>query len=169
MKCPRCQHANRRAAKFCDECGTLLHSAEASTQPAPSYADLQSSLTEAQEQQTATAEILRIISQSQTELRPVFAAILECAVRLCGADLAASARSSTGKSSWVDCYPSTPEQWEGDVTRRPRRRGYRGTRPSTPPCRRAPNRSNLHIAQSDHSPLRKRSISGRYFKCANGI
>jgi len=167
MKCPRCQHANRRAAKFCDECGTLLHSAEASTQPAPSYADLQSSLTEAQEQQTATAEILRIISQSQTELRPVFAAILECAVRLCGADLAASARSSTGKSSWVDCYPSTPEQWEGDPAAAPSRiQGYQTLDAALPPV---PNRSNLHIAQSDHSSLRKRSISGRYFKCANGI
>jgi GAF domain-containing protein len=47
---------------------------------------------EALERQTATAEILRVISQSQTDVQPVFDAIVRSASRLCDGEAALVAR-----------------------------------------------------------------------------
>ena len=66
MHCPRCQHENRPQATFCEACGTPL-TANPSGPPAPSYAEITSALSEALEQQTATAELLQARNRELAE------------------------------------------------------------------------------------------------------
>jgi GAF domain-containing protein len=65
-------------------------------------------LTEALEQQTATSEVLQTISSSLSDLEPVFAAMLEKAVRICDASF-----GGLWRWGWQRLTPSCHPQYAG--------------------------------------------------------
>src|SRR5262245_8140922 len=89
MKCPRCQQENPPQAKFCLDCATPLRLPPDSDGEALNVARrLTEALRreqEAREQQAATSDILRVISNSPSDAQPVFDAIVASAVRVCDA------------------------------------------------------------------------------------
>jgi GAF domain-containing protein/CheY-like chemotaxis protein len=81
-------------------------------------------LSEALEQQTATAEILRVISSSPTEVQPVFDAIVRSASRLCGGEHAIVTRYDgelLHLAAQHNPRPRAAEETEALFPQRPRR------------------------------------------------
>src|SRR5262249_24112612 len=67
-------------------------------------------LTTALDKQTATSDILRVISQSPTDVQPVFDAIMQSAVRLCGAIYGNVYKVNGGEIHLVAHHNLTPDQ-----------------------------------------------------------
>jgi len=112
-------------------------------------------LSEALEQQTATSEVLGIISSSAGELQPVFQAMLENATRICEAKIGILFRYENGAYTAVATLGVTPAYAEY-LNRGPIRPG-----PTTGLGRVASTRQTIHIvdtqaeqAYSDREPLR---------------
>ena len=106
-------------------------------------------LTEALEQQTATSEILRVISSSPTDLEPVFQTILDNAVRLCEAQNGALFRfdGETLRSVALYNVSSAMEAYVLGTPLRPgaRERGAPGRiGAAVSPCTRCSCRSRTH-------------------------
>ena len=73
-------------------------------------------LTEALEQQTATSEILRVISRSPTDVQPVFDTIAAAALKLCDAADPANVFTVDGDYPCRRCRLVNPQR--GDALRR---------------------------------------------------
>jgi len=91
-------------------------------------------LTEALDQQTATSEILRVISSSPTDVQPVLDAVAESAARLCGANDALVFRVDAGTMLRVAHFGPVPSMSEA-----------RAITPHTPTGRAIVERRAIHI------------------------
>jgi GAF domain-containing protein len=110
---------------------------------------------EALEQQTATSEVLQVISSSPGELEPVFRAILENATRICGAKFGVLWRRFDDGTARIFSSLGVPSAFAEFLQRGPHRPG-----PRSPLNRVAKTRQRLHIADFradqaylDHDPL----------------
>src|SRR5262245_29649553 len=72
-------------------------------------ADLKKQLADALQQQTVTADILKLISRSTFDLQEVLNTLVESAVRLCGTDAAVIWRPCNGAYHLVAAYGVTEE------------------------------------------------------------
>src|SRR5262245_6863881 len=105
----------------------LQREADASKREAETLGKLQArdrELVDAQEQQTATSEVLRVISSSPTDIQLVFDTIVSSAVLLCRAHIGAVFQFDGEKLHHVAQYNFTPEMLDavGHIHPRPPQR-----------------------------------------------
>jgi signal transduction histidine kinase len=112
MRCPRCQQDNPSHANFCLMCGTSVTEA-APARPFPDPKDqnegLRRALAAAHQQQTATAEILRVISTSPSNAQPVFDTIIRNSVRVCGGMFGIVVRFDGELIHFIAHHPFSPD------------------------------------------------------------
>ena len=99
-----------------------------------------SNLTEALEQQTATSEVLQVISSTPGDLQPVFATMLENAVRICDATFGNIYRWDREALHMLASH-NTPPAFAEDRRRSP----YRPY-PNSPIGRMVANKTVVHIS-----------------------
>jgi GAF domain-containing protein len=97
-------------------------------------------LSEALDQQTATSEVLKVISSSPGELKPVFTAMLENAVRICDAKFG-NLMLYDGKAYQFAALHGAPPAWEELARRQP----VFSVRPNSPLGRLATTHRLEHI------------------------
>jgi class 3 adenylate cyclase len=99
-------------------------------------------LTEALERQTATSEVLRIISSSQSDLQRVFDSLLENATRLCRAKFGNLYLSTEDGFRYVAMH-GVPSEYAEMAKRQPR--GVVAQHPHTPLSRMARSKKVVHV------------------------
>jgi len=109
-------------------------------------ADLKKKLAEALEQQTATSEVLRVISGSPGDLQPVFEAMLANATRICGANFG-NLYLRDGEEFHLVAYHNTPTVLVEERKRTP----YRPA-PKTAFGRMATTKQVVHVADVAAGP-----------------
>jgi GAF domain-containing protein len=108
-------------------------------------ADLKKKLAEAVEQQTATSEVLQVISRSPGELEPVFEAMLANATRICGAKFGLLYRIE-GDSARIISKLGIPQAFAEYLKRGPHRPPLNRVSPLTPIGRVIQSRQLVHLA-----------------------
>ena len=131
---------------FTDKQGELLSNFAAQAVIAIENTRLLNELRESLQQQTATADVLKVISSSPGQLEPVFQAMLENAVRICEASFGVLFRNEDGAmraAAMVGVPPAFAEFWQ----RGPQRPG-----PRTAFGRVSETKQTIHIADVKAEP-----------------